>query len=127
MQAGGCGDCGDGGVCQAGGLSGEHGCGRNGCGMGGKLCLGCQWKSAWGGHAGHGGPIRNHLAKNHPYGGNIPHTPNANLNGQGPLTPTYAYPYYTTRGPRDFLVDGCGPAPIVPSSPRVICAPSIGW
>lgn len=24
---------------------------------------------------------------------------------QGPPTATYAYPYYTTRGPRDFLVD----------------------
>lgn len=23
----------------------------------------------------------------------------------GPPTPTYGYPYYTTRGPRDFLVD----------------------
>ena len=23
----------------------------------------------------------------------------------GPATPTYGYPYYTTRGPRDFLVD----------------------
>ena len=23
----------------------------------------------------------------------------------GPETPTYGYPYYTTRGPRDFLMD----------------------
>lgn len=23
----------------------------------------------------------------------------------GPASPTYAYPYYTTRGPRDFLLD----------------------
>ncbi len=23
----------------------------------------------------------------------------------GPQTPTYSYPYYTTRGPRDFLAD----------------------
>jgi hypothetical protein len=23
----------------------------------------------------------------------------------GPQTPTYGYPYYTSRGPRDFLVD----------------------
>jgi hypothetical protein len=23
----------------------------------------------------------------------------------GPATPTYAYPYYTTRAPRDFLLD----------------------
>ncbi len=26
----------------------------------------------------------------------------------GPPTGTYAYPYYTTRGPRDFLVDNPG-------------------
>ncbi len=45
------------------------------------------------------------MMKHHPYGGVIPHTANAELEGQGPITPTYAYPYYTTRGPRDFLMN----------------------
>ena len=69
----------------------------------------------------------------HPYGGQIPHTANAAATGmggsgfgQGGSAPTYAYPYYTTRGPRDFLQDGCGPPPIYPSNPRPNCLPTIG-
>ena len=38
-----------------------------------------------------------------PYGGAIPHT--AQQPGQSGIAPQYAYPYYTTRGPRDFLRD----------------------
>ncbi|MCH2178250.1 MAG: hypothetical protein MK106_05540 [Mariniblastus sp.] len=60
------------------------------------------------------------------------HSRNANgasLYGQdGTPTPAFAYPYYTTRGPRDFLTDGCGQAPIAPYNPRTpLCLPSIGW
>jgi hypothetical protein len=38
----------------------------------------------------------------HPYAGQLPHTFET---GPAPTAPTYAYPYYTTRGPRDFLMD----------------------
>ncbi len=38
-----------------------------------------------------------------PYGGAIPYT--AQVPGQSGIAPSYAYPYYTTRGPRDFLRD----------------------
>ncbi len=76
-----------------GGLgNGIGGCGRGGCGLGGNgLCGGCM--------AGHG------LA------GGIPHTAQV-PQGMGGQSPTTAYPYYTTRGPRDFLMDN---------------PPSIGW
>ncbi|MEM9413164.1 MAG: hypothetical protein AAGA30_18795 [Planctomycetota bacterium] len=39
----------------------------------------------------------------HPYGGELPHTASATAAG-GSAAPTYGYPYYTTRGPRDFLM-----------------------
>ena len=45
---------------------------------------------------------------NHPYGKKIPHTANMSTGMQFPgggQAPSYAYPYYTTRGPRDFLMD----------------------
>ncbi len=67
---------------------------------------------------------------NHPYGKQVPHTADATVGYQAPgggVAPTYAYPYYTTRGPRDFLVDGCGPPPIVPYRPKTTCLPSIGF
>ena len=58
------------------------------------------------------------------------HNAAANLNSRpftaGPPTAQTAYPYYTVRGPRDFLQDACGPPPLYPSNPRVICLPSIG-
>ena len=41
----------------------------------------------------------------HPYGGVIPHTNPAYGSPQSGIAPQYAYPYYTTRGPRDFLRD----------------------
>jgi hypothetical protein len=67
------------------------------------------------------------FGQNDPYGGEIPHTANPAGMGGNPA-PTYAYPYYTTRGPRDFLSDGCGPPPIAPYNPRPpLCLPSIGW
>jgi len=74
----------------AGGEGGSA-CGVPGCGIGGAICGGCLSKLR-GLHA--GGPA--------PYGGAIPHTAQAPGNGTG-IAPAYAYPYYTTRGPRDFL------------------------
>ena len=68
------------------------GCGRGGCGHSGPLCGACNKIR---GLAGLGG--------GNPYGGAIPHT--AQGPGQSGLAPSYAYPYYTTRGPRDFLID----------------------
>jgi hypothetical protein len=44
----------------------------------------------------------------------------------GPPTAAVTYPYYTVRGPRDFLQDACGPNPILPYRRPTICLPSIG-
>lgn len=39
------------------------------------------------------------------YVGHLPHGyMNDNAGPMGPQSPTYAYPYYTTRAPRDFLM-----------------------
>jgi hypothetical protein len=70
-----------------------HGCGKRGCGLGGKGCSACSKIAAAAGAV-------------HPYGGAIPHTnPAVGQQPQSGIAPQYAYPYYTTRGPRDFLVD----------------------
>ena len=68
---------------------GLAGCGVNGCGHGNQRCPGCLAKLA----GQRGGP----------YGGAIPHTAQGPGAGTG-TAPSYAYPYYTTRGPRDFLM-----------------------
>jgi hypothetical protein len=39
------------------------------------------------------------------YVGHLPHGSQHEVGPTGPATPTYAYPYYTTRAPRDFLQD----------------------
>ncbi|MFT7629827.1 MAG: hypothetical protein ACI87E_000831, partial [Mariniblastus sp.] len=62
----------------------SHGCGRFGCGREGKLCLSCK---ARGGR---------------PTAGEIPHT--AEMPQGAGMAPQFVYPYYTTRGPRDFLM-----------------------
>jgi hypothetical protein len=52
------------------------------------------------------GGLQNFHNSFHPYGGQVPHTPAPSYGGMaggGGGTPSYAYPYYTTRGPRDFL------------------------
>ena len=97
--------------------SGHFGCGKHGCGAGGRLCQSCLGK--------HGGMFGN------PYG-SIPHTPamaGPGMGGPGAGgVPAYRYPYYTNRGPRDFLLDGCGPPPVTPYvPPRKLCLPSIGY
>ena len=90
--AGGCGlGAAAGGLGVAGAVGG---CGLKGCGLGGKRCGGCLARLA-------GGRLGAHHP--HPYGGAIPHTAQAPGNGTG-IAPSYAYPYYTTRGPRDFLM-----------------------
>ena len=68
------------------------GCGHGGCGHGGRLCGACDKIRGLAG-----------LGSGNPYGGAIPHT--AKQPGQSGMAPSYAYPYYTTRGPRDFLQD----------------------
>ena len=95
--AGGCGLGGHGGHrghagAIAGGIGGNHGCGVAGCGQGGRLCALCSKARSVGG-----------FGLGNPYGGAIPHT--TQQPGQSGLAPSYAYPYYTTRGPRDFLRD----------------------
>lgn len=97
----GCGDCGGGAVgtnhsaCSTGGC-GPQGCnGSEGCGAGGN---------------GGGGIANLFFRRNgspHPYGGETPHTASANSAGGGfggASAPSFQYPYYTTRGPRDFLM-----------------------
>ncbi len=84
-------------------------------------CIGCLSKGRLG--------ACRFAGSSHPYGGEIPHTAAAaNAAGAGPdsSAPTYAYPYYTTRGPRDFLQDGCGPPQIGSSQPQPMCLPTIG-
>ena len=107
VGCGGCGDCGGSAVgtnhsaCSTGdcngGMAGGGNCGPDGCGAigrGGSLA----------------GAIKNALWRTngspHPYGGETPHTASA-ANGAGfggAAAPSYQYPYYTTRGPRDFLM-----------------------
>lgn len=99
-------------VAQAGGhFAGGHfaggglGCGHRGCGTRGQLCSSCGLKSRLaGGHFG-GGHLGGHHTK--PYAGAIPHTAAPSTFNGGPGgggVPQYVYPYYTTRGPRDFLM-----------------------
>ena len=91
-----------GGGCLSGGprSGGSHlhgGCGKRGCGAGGKHCADCAAKYA---------RLADATGKIHPYGGVVPHTnPAAGQQPQSGIAPQYAYPYYTTRGPRDFLRD----------------------
>ena len=86
---------------------GAIGCGAGGCGARGKHCRSCR-----GGRlAGRGGRLHGAGgilggAHTKPYGGTIPHTaapPTFNGGPGGGGVPQYVYPYYTTRGPRDFL------------------------
>ena len=76
--------------------AGHRGCGRFGCGRDGKLCLSCRAR---------GGKLKGLLPASI---GEIPRTeePQGMYGAGGPgQAPQYMYPYYTTRGPRDFLRD----------------------
>ena len=97
------------------------GCGHAGCGLGGKLCQRCRSGMAggmaggmnlgsrargcgMGGCGGPGGLCRGCLAGLGGGGrGAIPHRQPPMNPGAAGQSPTYAYPYYTTRAPRDFL------------------------
>jgi hypothetical protein len=85
-------------------------------------CSSCQSGSggcaAHGGHGGHGhgghghgsgsggGPIGNYLGTPGPTPvGRLPQGYMMDAGPAGPPTATYGYPYYTTRAPRDFLMD----------------------
>ena len=76
-----------------GGLGiGSGSCGIHGCGIGGKYCTNCLDRLA-----------KIAASNQHPTGGRIPHTVQGPGAGTG-IAPAYNYPYYTTRGPRDFLM-----------------------
>lgn len=81
----------------------RNGCDTCGAGLGGRLgqgrCRGC----------GVGGLLSGGLCSNCSRGRN--HN-SAEQMGGGPPMAQYAYPYYTVRGPRDFLVNN--PPPIGP-------------
>ena len=105
--------------CQGGAFGGHQGGYFDDYGAGGEGAAG-----------GHGGLLRHHArdlhrrgvgdgqglihAFNHPYGmvpiPKLPHGYHKQINPPGPPVGTYAYPYYTTRGPRDFLMGN--PPPI---------------
>jgi len=91
-----CNSCGDAGL--------VGGCAE--CGLGAGQCASDTRPSAGnllGGRAGYKRGCGYGLkGKVHPYAGKIPHTAQSGL---GNTVPTYAYPYYTTRGPRDFLME----------------------
>jgi len=123
------GDCPDGscGNVGRGGLLGRAGgWGAGDDGFAGRPGLLGHGHAGMGGHAGGCGPGCGHgcgclsgIAAGikgvaGPSRGQIPHTaqPDYGMNGMGGQAPTYAYPYYTTRAPRDFLQDN---------------PPSIGW
>lgn len=69
-------------------LQGQNHCGH--CGTQGHHCGLCCNQGIHCGHHAQGMPI----GPGGPYAG-----------PSGPMTPTYGYPYYTIRGPRDFLMD----------------------
>ena len=79
---------------------GLHGCGKRGCRSG--HCGGGD-----GSRSGKLPRVANAAGVGgHPYGGVVPHTnPAVGQQPQSGIAPQYAYPYYTTRGPRDFLRD----------------------
>ena len=55
------------------------------------------------GHAGHGHAGHGHAGHGQANGGHIPRLPPQQPATLGPGSGSYAYPYYTTRAPRDFL------------------------
>ena len=73
-------------------VRGHQGCGVRGCGGPGGLCSRCRARLA--GAFGAGGSIPHRDPTIHSGGGAA---------GPAGQIPTYAYPYYTTRAPRDFL------------------------
>ncbi|MEO8493838.1 MAG: hypothetical protein ABI614_02120 [Planctomycetota bacterium] len=87
----------------------KNGCNScNGCGNGG--CAAHGGHGGHSGHAGHGhggeGGMANHGGTPAPTPvGMLPHGYMQDAGPGGPPSATYGYPYYTTRAPRDFLMD----------------------
>jgi hypothetical protein len=99
----GCNECGDGsavGLSHSSISAGDCSCGLQHC-PGGHNCLAKAKSKA----RGFVSKFLRFGGTPHPYGGELPHTASASLEtGGGAAAPAYAYPYYTTRGPRDFLM-----------------------
>lgn len=87
------------GMCPWGGCQ-EEGCGES-CGAGGE-CATCSAGSMP--HHGHG-LIGHHHHDGAPGQGHLATDARAMAGAGGPPTGAVAYPYYTNRGPRDFLAD----------------------
>jgi hypothetical protein len=87
------------------GLHGKCGCGNGACsaGNGGSHFGGCakcgHGLGKHGGCAKCGHGLRKHGDPNDGYGGN------PQMVNNGPASAAVSYPYYTTRGPRDFLIN----------------------
>lgn len=82
-----------------GGYAG-HGGGHGGC----DACGGGDGRFAGGGHGGGGGHFGGGQGQHGMHG--VPHHFNREYLGpQGPQTAQVAYPYYTTRGPRDYFAN----------------------
>ena len=108
-QAGGCRDCETGGCrdCETGGCQDcEPGCPDGRCGVGG-----CRDSAQGACHAPHtgryGGLAKHHLSDEEK--GMLQASNYGAVTPAGPPTGAVAYPYYTTRGPRDFLAK-CPPS-----------------
>lgn len=110
LRSHGCSSCGGSGFGGGGGCG--DACGGRGGGLGGRLLGGHGARNdgcrSCGGSGGHGGGLLAGL------GGGAPQHVSRMSRGEyfqgqagppGPPTATYAYPYYTLRAPRDFLMD----------------------
>lgn len=87
------------GACPGGGcgLLGSGGCSSGACGVGDTTGAAANFAP----NGGQGGPLGAIVGRHH--AGPQSHTGPAPGPAMGPAAPTYGYPYYTTRGPRDFL------------------------
>jgi hypothetical protein len=91
-------------------LPGFHGNACNDCGPGGCVTPETLAHDGYGTRGGHTGPLAGLFGQHH--AGPQSHMGAYPGPADGPPTPTVAYPYYTTRGPRDFFLDD--PASIGP-------------
>ncbi|MCA9197830.1 MAG: hypothetical protein KDA87_09845 [Planctomycetales bacterium] len=83
------------------GLLGSGPCAGGSCGSGGCVDGSCGAGAGSGTGSQQGGPLGAMLGKHHV--GSQSHMGDQPGPAFGPSAPTVTYPYYTTRGPRDFL------------------------
>ena len=89
----------------------HHNLARNGCDDGceshggGENGGGGKRMSLFGGGGGRDGGGLAHGGQRGPHVPRLPHGQYHQTGPAGPPTPTYSYPYYTMRAPRDFLLD----------------------